>query len=681
MKPALLLVDLQQDFLARPGLAPSAPVLVEEAARLLEGCRARGVPVFHARLRVRPDGSDRMPHWKRLGIWDGVAGRPGAEPPERLRPLAGELCFFKRAYDAFADPGLDPALRDRGIDTLIVAGCFLHACVRTTALAAYERGYRVWIAEDAVGSPEPDHAELVRIHLERAFLFLDTPTLLARLDPVSARAAPAAPRPDAVPVAHIAGRALAARGPAGRERRNPSRWDETLAWVPAAGDTEVEQAAAAAREAQAHWGRTPVRERRALLDAWAEALLTRGEALASLLALEIGKPLREARAEVARAAELVRSVARTIAGAGEGRLEGAPPVSVRVRPRGVVALVTPWNNPVLIPAGKIAPAVGLGNAAVWKPAVEAPRTALALIEALAAAGAPPGLVNLVFGEARIARALMAHPAIDAVSLTGSLATGRSAAARCAHFGKALQAELGGNNAAIVLADFDVAAHARALALAAFSFAGQRCTSIQRFIVERRVEDELRRALVTATESLGLGDPEKPETELGPLVSRTQRARIQAEIERAVAAGARLLAGGSVPEELAAGCWLRPALLDRVAPEAPLARQEVFGPVAVILPADDLDHALALANSVEHGLLAALCSESEAKRRRFAEAAEAGILQLAPGPLDVHPEAPFGGWKASGLGPPEHGRWDLEFYARPQAVYGESAAAERKPPDE
>jgi acyl-CoA reductase-like NAD-dependent aldehyde dehydrogenase len=288
---------------------------------------------------------------------------------------------------------------------------------------------------------------------------------------------------------------------------------------------------------------------------------------------------------------------------------------------------------------------------------------------------PAGLVGLVTGEAATARRLAKHPGVAAVTLTGSVATGRSAALLCARLGKPLQAELGGNNAAIILADCPVRDEARSLALAAFSFAGQRCTAIRRFIVERPVLDEFREVFVTAVESLRLGDPRDSLTEIGPLISRAAVERIQSLLSRAAAGGAAVLCGGKTPPGLEQGCWLTPAVVSGAAPDSEIVRSETFGPVAVILPADDLEDALAIANSVEHGLVASLHTGDDRARCRFCEAAEAGILKLASGPLAVHPDAPFGGWKASGFGPPEHGLWDRAFYTRPQAVYGWSERAD------
>jgi aldehyde dehydrogenase (NAD+) len=363
------------------------------------------------------------------------------------------------------------------------------------------------------------------------------------------------------------------------------------------------------------------------------------------------------------AAELVRAT---------GPVTVAPGVTAVPRAVGVVGLVTPWNNPLAIPVGKIAPAVGFGNGVVLKPAPQASGTALALLDGLARAGLPAGVANLVLGTGGAVRALCREPRVAAVSVTGSLETGRLVAGIAAHAMKPLQAELGGNNAAVVLADADLERVVPDLVRAAFAFAGQRCTAIRRFVVERRIAARFEALAVDAIGSLRVGDPADPATEVGPLVSVAHRDRVCAAIDRARADGARLVVGGVVPPGLAAGAWLAPALLADAAPASPIVQEETFGPVAVLQVAEDLEAALALANGVPQGLLQSVHTRDAAARARALAAAETGMVQLASGPLAVHPRAPFSAWKASGLGPPEHGVWDAAFYTRVQAVYEDGA---------
>lgn len=667
MKPALLLIDLQFDFLARQGLIPAPDKLVSQVSRLLKGCRDLQIPVIHIHTQIRQDGSDRMPHWKQNNIWNCVEGTAGVLAPEPLRPGNDELLFTKQFFSAFGSASLDAALREHGADTVIVAGLYLHGCIRSTVLDAYERGYEVWVVEDAVGSTEPAHAEMTHVYLDdRAARFITIDQVLCRSgsDSSQERSSSCAE----IPVACIMGEELKRASHACIEHRNPSNRREVIASVPVAGDDEVESACTKAAGVQTTWKKVSPDDRSKLLFAWAEALAEKKQELAQLLALEIGKPMADARDEIDRAVSLVRMTASQLHSGGLQIVDNAVPVFVRDCPHGVIGIVTPWNNPVAIPAGKIAPALAYGNTVVWKPAIEAARTSLAIFETIPRAEDIVGIVNPVFGDASTARRIIEHPLVNAVTLTGSVGTGMSTAAQCARIGKPLQAELGGNNPAIVLRDCNLHAMARQMALSAFSFSGQRCTAIQRFIVERSILDEFEKEFISAVKSLRVGVPFDKDTNVGPLISHAHRQSICSMVERAVKDGARILCGGTIPAELESGCWLLPTVIAGVASDSRIAQEEIFGPVVIVLPAEDLDDAIAIANRVRHGLVATLYSSDESNRRRFADGIEAGMLNFAAGPLDVHPEAAFSGWKASGIGPPEHGKWDRQFYSKVQSVY-------------
>jgi len=662
---ALLLIDLQNDFLARPGLSPPRADVTARAARLLGACREHGVPVVHVRTIVRSDGQDRMPHWQRNATFACVDGSPGALSPEALRPRDDEPVFRKQYFGAFGSPGLTEYLRSLGARKLLLAGVYLHSCVRESALEAYERGFAVSIVDDATGSTEPVHAELARTWLaDRAASFITVDDVVGALTPP----APAALDARTLPVACIGGQWRPASEHRTRLLRRPADTRVAIGRVPIAGTREVDAASDTASVAGAAWARRPVVERAELLRRWTARLGAMSAQLTELIVCEIGKPVVEARSEVRRAIGHVETVLRLVERGGVEVASTGNAPRVRHCPVGAVALITPWNNPVAIPVGKIAPALAFGNGVVWKPACEAPETAMTLLASLLEAGAPPGLVNLVFGEADTARRLIASPCIDAISVTGSESTGRSVAAIATLHGKRLQAELGGNNAAIVLADCDVEAVARGLARAAFSFAGQRCTATRRIVVERWIFAPFVDALCTAVKALRVGDPALEETEVGPLISAKSRDRVVAALELALASGGRVLCGGRAPELDPPGYYFMPTLIADLPASAPLVQEETFAPVAVILAANDLDDAISLANAVRQGLVATLCTRSTEVRRRFAEKVEAGILSFAAASLPVHPDAPFGGWKASGIGPPEHGVWDRDFYSRPQAIY-------------
>jgi acyl-CoA reductase-like NAD-dependent aldehyde dehydrogenase/nicotinamidase-related amidase len=664
MKPALLLLNLREGPLERRGLVPRRSALVEHAQRLLHACRQIGTPVVHVRTRMSSEGAP-------CGGAAGDGSQAGDEPaaaafPAGLLPHAGELSVMTRSFCSLSDPQVAASLADGKVDLLIVAGVDLFESVRSVVLDGCDRGCEVWVADQAVGSVEPGQDALTRSYLDgRLARFLDTSQILERL---ASREWQPPDSSAAVAGAWIAGRPASA-DPRTFERRNPSNWSEVLARVGFASAAEVTQAAETACEAHRAWRCMRPSRRALFLDAWAEGLATRQTELSQLIALETGKPIADAREEIARAVAHVRAASQLFGSDLAEPIVADGPVRARFHPRGVVGLVTPWNNPVAIPVGKLAPALALGNGALWKPAIEAPRAALVVMETLRDAEFPAGLVNLVFGEAATARQVIEQPAVAAISLTGSLDTGRAAAALCARRAKPLQADLGGNNAAIVLRECDLPETARGLARAAFSCAGQRCTAIRRIIVDRVIAKDFAGALCKAVAALRLGQPLDEPTEIGPVVSRGHAQWIVSRLERAAARGARVLCGGSPPAGYEQGCWLSPALVAGVDSRSELAQTETFGPVAAILECDDLDEALTIANSVEQGLVAALCGGDGAQRRRFCAAIEAGIVKLTPGPLQIHALAPFGGWKASQSGPPEHGRWDLEFYSRPQAVYG------------
>jgi acyl-CoA reductase-like NAD-dependent aldehyde dehydrogenase/nicotinamidase-related amidase len=668
MKSALLLIDLQSDFLERKDLFPRSDLLIGRVERLLSGCRSHRVPVFHVWTQVRRDGTDRMPHWQRNNTWICVEGSSGVLPPEVLRPNPDELLFTKQYFSAFGNSSLIPTLQEYEIDSVIIAGIFLHGCIRSTAIDAYERGYEVWIADDAVGSDEPVHAEITRTYLDgRAAKFMDTHRILSQLGPEK-RPRPSTSDQNVCPVANIGGKWVKANGRTRFDRYNPSNWTELIASVPLATNMEVNEASTQASKAQRVWRDLSSAHRAAILNAWADTLSKREKELAQLLAKEIGKPLTSGYDEVRMATSLIRATAGLLINDQMHTIDHEERVHVRYRPHGVVGLITPWNNPIAIPVGKISPALAYGNTAVWKPAVEAPQTAMAVIDSLYQAGGTAGIVNLVFGEGKTAREIIENPVVTAVSFTGSTEVGNSIAALCARFGKPFQAELGGNNAAIVCRDCDFHAEAHRMAISAFSFAGQRCTSIQRFIVERPILNEFKAVFVKAVEALKIGDPSDHETIVGPLVSQSHHKWICSLLDRATKGGAEIFSGGTTPKEFQNGCWLSPTIVGQVDLNSPLSQVEIFGPVAVIHSVDNFKEAIEVNNSVKFGLVAALYSNDKSNRRRFAEAIETGILNFTQRPLVVHPAAPFGGWKASGLGPPEHGLWDQQFYTKTQTIY-------------
>ncbi|MFO1429195.1 MAG: aldehyde dehydrogenase family protein [Candidatus Competibacteraceae bacterium] len=602
MKPALVLVDLQQDYLDSPALQPTTGELIARVAKLLERCRAAAIPVIHVRTTVHREPDDRMPHWQRDGKWICVDGTAGHASP--LPPWPSETVLHKTGFSAFVDGSLDTVLRAGGIDTLWLAGVQLQSCIRATALDAYQRGWTVWIVADAVGSEDPLHAAVTHRYLEaRAVQF--------------------------VPADRLPGGAIA---------------DERV---------DVACATAKARHAGYAWCKLSLNDRAEMLIRLAALIEAESPALARQMVAEIHKPLRYGNAELERSVALIDAAIRYArepweAPCGEHSRE-------RRCPRGVIAVITPWNNPVAIPVGRLAPALLYGNTVVWKPAPAAAGIAVRLMALLETAGIPPDVVNLVNGDATVAERLMADPAVDAVVLTGSEAAGWTAQVICAQRRVPLQAELGGNNAAIVWSDTDLAAAATAVAEAAFGFAGQRCTANRRVILDTACRDAFLEHLHRAVATLD------PRTDVGTLISTAKRDQVAALVART---GGLLLQGPADPMP----GYFPPTVIQCDNPAAEIVQEETFGPVLVVQPARDFEDALRLCNGVRHGLVAALFSRSAERQARFLETAQAGILKLDRATADADAEAPFGGWKASGIGPPEHGRSNRAVYTRIQAIY-------------
>ncbi|HEY9840730.1 MAG TPA: aldehyde dehydrogenase family protein [Candidatus Obscuribacterales bacterium] len=659
---ALLLIDVQQDYLNRPWLQPPAAELSERLALLLDGCRTLGLPILHSRTLIRPDGSNRMPHRKEADDWVCVAGSPGSLAPVALAEGLSEPVLDKPFFSAFGNPELHSRLQAAGIDTLLVAGVYTHACIQASVLDAYQLGYKVWLISDAIASDEPLHASLSLNWLtRRACECLSTAQVLQRL---GARPAETVSRGEAYCVGMSGGAWFAAQGQEYWIQRNPSDWHEVLGSVPLGEARDVARAAEGAAARQPDWAQTPVGERVGLLRAWAEAIESRQAEFAALLAREIGKPLNDGLAEVRYGLSLLRASAQHAEAESEEFL--AEGIRVRHCPRGTIGLISPWNNPLAIPLGKIAPALAFGNTLVWKPALQAPAVVSLLMQTLRQAGIPADCLNLVLGDARTARCLLELPQIVAISFTGSIAAGRQLAGLCAAQGKYFQAELGGNNGVLVGASADVPGLARDLATAVYSFAGQRCTAPRRLILAREVATEFTEAFCAAAASLRTGPPADASVQLGPLISPSRQAFMAEWVAESLAAGGQLLLGGRVSP--GPGCWFEATVIGGLGSDARAVREESFGPLALLLTANDFKQALALCNAVEHGLCASLYSNDETEQQQFLARAQAGILRINQPQGIFAADAPFGGWKASGLGTPEHGRWDREFYTIPQVIY-------------
>jgi alpha-ketoglutaric semialdehyde dehydrogenase len=394
--------------------------------------------------------------------------------------------------------------------------------------------------------------------------------------------------------------------------------------------------------------------------------------LARQMTTEIGKPFAHGLEETRRAAASVRDVAARAARYQPQKRETAG--RIRYQSLGVVAIISPWNNPVAIPVGKIAPALAYGNTAVWKPAPAATGISQAILRLLYDCGVAADAVQLLTGDHTTAQQLAAQPDVDAVTFTGSSRAGYSVQEICARRAVPLQAELSGNNAAIVWDDADLRHAAKEVAWGAFAFAGQRCTANRRVIVRTACYEDFLRELRAASEKLVWGDPLKEATDIGPVIDLNVRDETAALVTRAQAGGAvhqaEFLQKMRAREPwVSGGAYAQPVIVTCDHPGHPLVQEETMSPLLVVQRADDFEHALALCNGVRHGLVASLFSNARELQERFLEEAKAGILKFNASTAGVDVSLPFGGWKASGIGPPEHGESDQLFYTRTQAVYG------------
>ncbi|MCC3772238.1 aldehyde dehydrogenase family protein [Streptomyces sp. UNOC14_S4] len=435
---------------------------------------------------------------------------------------------------------------------------------------------------------------------------------------------------------------------------NPADPADVILRVPAPGARAVADAVERARTARPGWSAGGSAARSAALAAVATGIEAAADELAALAVREVGKPLAEARAEVARAAAIWRHYAQAPyepVGTVHETAVGPGLLLTRRRPYGVAGLVTPWNFPFAIPSWKAAPALAAGNTAVLKPAPEATACALRLAEIVRQA-LPPAVFTVLPGGATEGDALIA--AADVVSFTGSTAVGRSVVARATARGVPVQAEMGGLNAAIVLPDADIARAAGHIAAAIAGYAGQKCTATSRVIAVGAALAPLREALAEALRAVPVGDPADPATVCGPLIGRQARDRAE-ESSR----GLRVLATGPAPG--GPGWYAAPTLVEKVPEGHRLLREEVFGPVAALLSADDPHHAVRIANSVPYGLVTSVHTGNLDTVLHGLDHLDTGMIRVNAPTTGVDFHLPFGGTKSSGHGPREQGRAGLEFY--------------------
>jgi acyl-CoA reductase-like NAD-dependent aldehyde dehydrogenase len=438
--------------------------------------------------------------------------------------------------------------------------------------------------------------------------------------------------------------------------------EQAIAQVPRAGIEEVDDAVERAKRAFPAWSDVEPGARSAMLRGLAAALDERAGELAILEARNAGKPISDARAEI----EMVVETYRYYSGAPERLLGKTIPVAGGVdmtfrEPLGVVGLIVPWNFPLVIASWKVAPALAAGNTVVLKPAELTPLTALELERIAVDAGIPEGVLNVVAGPGSVVgRRLVEHPDVAKIAFTGSTEVGRGIAAGAAATIKRVTLELGGKSANLIFADADLEAAAAAAPGAVFANAGQDCCARSRILVERSAIDPFMASLETAVAAMRVGDPLEHETEMGPLISADQREAVASYVPDDMPVAIR----GEVPE--GPGYWYPPTVLAPVSNDDRAAREEIFGPVACVIPFEDEREAVAIANDTVYGLSGSIWTRDGARALRVARAIETGVISINSN-SSVRVSTPFGGFKQSGVGR-ELGPDALDAYTEVKNVY-------------
>jgi alpha-ketoglutaric semialdehyde dehydrogenase len=458
------------------------------------------------------------------------------------------------------------------------------------------------------------------------------------------------------------------------ESRNPALASEVVATFPRSSVHDVDVAVAAARQAYRSWRQVPAPARAEYIFRVGELLLQHKEELAQLMSREMGKPLTEARGDVQEGIDCA------FYSAGEGRRlfgqttpsEMPNKFAMTVRtPVGVCVLITPWNFPIAIPCWKAMPALVCGNTVILKPAEDTPACATKLIEIFAAAGLPPGVINLVHGVGEeVGKALVEHSDVDLVSFTGSSETGAFVGATCGRTHKRVCLELGGKNAQIVMEDADLELALDGAVWGAFGTTGQRCTATSRLILHRDIKEKFTAMLYERTSKLRLGAGIEPDTDIGPLINETQLQRVNRYLDIAREEGAKVLIGGKIATEgsLKNGYFFPPTILDGVTPQMRVAREEIFGPVVALIEVSSFAEAIAVLNNTNYGLSSSIYTRDINRAFTAMRDIEAGITYINGPTIGAEVHLPFGGVKSTGNGHREAGTTALDVFTEWKSVY-------------
>jgi alpha-ketoglutaric semialdehyde dehydrogenase len=464
---------------------------------------------------------------------------------------------------------------------------------------------------------------------------------------------------------------------------NPANTDDVLGTNRQATREEARAAVEAAADAFHEWRRTPAPARGKIVAKAARLMEAAKEELATILTLEEGKTISESRGELQRSinvAEFCAGESRRMN--GETIFSELPSNFVYTikQPLGVVACVTPWNFPVAIPTWKIAPALVAGNTVVFKPATITPATAVRIVQIFEEAGIPPGVLNLILGSGSDAGdEIINHPAVKAVSFTGSNGVGIRMYEQVSRRGGKCQCEMGGKNPVVILEDCDMDLAVENTAQGAFGSSGQRCTATSRAVVVDKIADEFVERISKRAQSMRIGDGMDPQTEMGPSVDEGQFKTVLEYLNIGKEDGATLVCGGdrATGNGLDKGFFVRPTVFDHVTPEMRIAREEIFGPVLSVMRVKDFEEALTVANDTEFGLSSSIFTNDATRIFRFVDEIETGMTHINSPTTGGEAHIPFGGIKGTGIGDREQGSTALDFYTELKVVYVDYTGRKRE----
>ncbi len=464
------------------------------------------------------------------------------------------------------------------------------------------------------------------------------------------------------------------------ENRNPADQDDLIGVFPSSGEADVHAAIDSARGGFERWKRTPAPARGDVLRRVGDLMAARKEEIANLMTREMGKPLTETRGDVQEGIDTAYYAAtegrRLFGHTVPSELANKWAMSMR-RPIGVCGLITPFNFPMAIPTWKAFPALLCGNSVVLKPAEDVPHTMTALVEILLAAGLPPDVIQLVYGKGSvIGRAMVDHPHVPVISFTGSTETGSLVGETCGRMHKRLSLEMGGKNAQIVLNDADLDLALDGVLWGAFGTTGQRCTATSRLVLQEGIHDQFVERLAKRASALRLGDGRATETEVGPLVNASARAKVEEYIEIGRAQGATLVCGGqrATGGTLDRGFFFQPTIFSGVTAGSRLEQEEIFGPVLSVIKVTDVEDAFTVNNDVRYGLSSSVYTSNVNVAFRALQDLDNGITYINAPTIGAEAHLPFGGVKQTGNGHREGG-WEVyEFYSETKVGYVDYSGA-------